>query len=148
MIREIFCRTPYNYDVDLVSQNTGVDCSEGEECKTQQHLKDDADINVILKRFGVTGELPNNVKMPQYGDFTGITDFQSALHAVQEADDSFMSMPPDFRAKFDNNPHLFVEWCLDPSNIEEATRMGLAVIVKSAPVPVVSDPAGSKEPVK
>ena len=58
----LFIRTPYNYDTDKISQNTGLDC--GPETKTQQQFRDEVDINTIVERFGVTGELPPQMQFP------------------------------------------------------------------------------------
>lgn len=77
----------------------------------QQSFAEDADINTIAKRFGLTGELPHGVRRPMYGDFTGITDYRQALDALAEAEDSFMQMPADVRASFDNDPEKFVDYC-------------------------------------
>lgn len=93
----------------------------------QQSFKDDADINVLLERFKVTGQLPQGVRVPTFGDFNGVSDYRSALDAINLARDSFMSMPPDVRARFSNDPQKFLEFCSDPSNVDEARRLGLAV---------------------
>ena len=44
--------------------------------RTQQSFRDECDINNILRKFNVTGELPLGSVQPQYGDFSGITDYQ------------------------------------------------------------------------
>ena len=51
-----FVRNPYNYDMAAVSQETGLKCQD--PSLAQQHMKDECDINVIVERFGVTGQLP------------------------------------------------------------------------------------------
>lgn len=131
MIKEVFVRNPYNYDVDEASNESGLKCED--ESLTQQHLKDDCDINVIMKRFGITGQLPENVRMPSYGDFTGVTDYQSALNAVISADESFMAMPAAVRSRFNNDAAQFVDFCSKAENLDEALKLGLVVITKEAP---------------
>ncbi len=42
--------------------------------RTQQSFRDECDINNILRKFNVTGQLPIGSVQPQYGDFSGITD--------------------------------------------------------------------------
>ena len=44
-----FVRNPYNYDMDQVSQETGLKCED--PSLTQQHCRDECDINVIVERF-------------------------------------------------------------------------------------------------
>ena len=50
-IKKPFVRTPYNYDVDKASLDHATHF-EGESL-TQQHMRDDCDINNIVSRFGV-----------------------------------------------------------------------------------------------
>src|SRR5580765_5072286 len=85
------CRAYGLYDADLLSLATAVGFFE--KSLTQQHFKDECDINEIVRRFGLTGKLPENVKAPQYGDFTGLSDYQTALNAVIAADEAFMELP-------------------------------------------------------
>lgn len=118
-----FVRSPYNYDAKLVSVSTGLFCED--ESLTVQADRDDADINVIVKRFGVTGILPQRLSPPTYGDFTGINDYQSALNAVINAEDAFMQFPADVRSRFKNDPQSMLEFLADPANRDEAISLGL-----------------------
>ena len=52
-----FVRSPYNYDMSAVSDETGLCCED--ESLAIQSAKEDADINTIVRRFGLTGELPS-----------------------------------------------------------------------------------------
>jgi len=93
--------------------------------RTQQSFRDECDINNILRKFNVTGELPLGSVQPQYGDFSGITDYQSALNAVMEAQDSFLALPAKVRARFQNDPAFFVEFASDEANKDEMKALGL-----------------------
>lgn len=140
---KVFVRSPYNYDVDLASDESALRCND--ESLAQQNQKEESDINTIVRRFGLSGELPTNVRMPQYGDYTGITDYQSALNAVNEAQSAFMRMPADIRTRFNNDPEEFVQFCLDDKNRAEAEKLGLVppAAVKptdTPPVPVPEPP--------
>lgn len=92
----------------------------------KQEFKDETDINTILRRFAVTRQLPESVRMPTYGDFTGLTDFHEAMNAIVAARESFMEMPASVRKRFDNDPGEFVAFCSNPNNLDEARKMGLA----------------------
>lgn len=129
---KLFLRSQFNYDTMQASDECGLKCED--VSRAQQHQKEESDINTIVMRFGLTGELPSNVRMPQYGDFTGITDYQSALNAVKTAEMAFMTMPADIRSRFGNDPEKFVEFCLDDNNRAEAEKLGL-VAPKSEPAP-------------
>lgn len=121
----IFLRSPFNYDRDAVSLETGLLCED--KSLAQQQFADDADINTIVRRFNLTGQLPDNVRAPQYADFEEVYDFQTAMNAIRSAEESFMAMPANVRSRFYNDPHRFVEFCSDPANMDEARKLGLLV---------------------
>ena len=81
-----------------------------EPTMTQQHFKEECDINTIMERFGVTGELPTNIRQPMSTDFIEAMDFQQAQNALLEAESSFMELPAQVRAKFENNPAALIEY--------------------------------------
>jgi hypothetical protein len=118
-----FLRTPYNYDVDKVSDETGLSCPE--PTLAQQNFKDECDINNIVRQFGLTGELPGQPLSPQYGDFTGVLDYHTAVNAVLAAQDQFMELPAQLRARFDNDPAKLIDFLNNEENREEATKLGL-----------------------
>ncbi|WNK14720.1 MAG: internal scaffolding protein [Microvirus sp.] len=91
----------------------------------QQQFKEDADLNVMLERFKITGQMPQGLKMPSYGDFTHVGDYRSALDAVREARDQFMALPAKTRAYFENDPQKLIEFLADDKNRDEAQRLGL-----------------------
>jgi len=97
---------------------------------TQQNWKDEVDINYLLERFRVTGQLPQGVRLPTYGDFTGISDYRSALDVLNSARHSFMAMPAEVRARFGNDPGAFMEFFSKEENRAEAERLGLVLPAK------------------
>lgn len=121
----VFLRTPYNYDVNEASDASSLVCED--PSLAQQHARDECDINTIVRRFGLTGQLPSGVKAPQYGDFTHATDYHSALNAVRAADAAFMELPADVRTRFNNDPGALVDFVSDASNRAEAEKLGLVL---------------------
>jgi len=119
----MFIRTPYNYSMPDASLASGLSCPE--PTLTQQQYRDETDINFIVKQYGVTGQLPVAVRMPVYGDFSQVIDYHTAQNALRAAEESFMAMPSDVRARFNNDPQLFVEFCSDDANAAEAAALGL-----------------------
>ena len=117
-------RTGYNYDRDAASLESGV-ALDPEGNRTQQQFRDECDINVIVKRFGLTGELPSNFRAPMQGDFSDIGDFQSAMEAVRNAEEAFMQMPAALRARFENDPGRLIDFLSDEKNRDEAVNLGL-----------------------
>lgn len=114
-----------NFDRAEWSDYHGLCCAD--PSLAVQSQKDEADINTIVRNFGVTGKVPVSVRVPTYGDFDGIDDYREALEAIRSADASFAAMPSELRARLNNDPALFVEWCADPANLPEMRKLGLAV---------------------
>lgn len=119
-----FVRSQYNYDADAVSRETGLVCADGS--RTKQEFLEECDINVLMRRFGVTGRLPVAAVQPLVGDFTSIGDYHEAMNAVIAADENFMLLPSSVREKFNNDPRQFVDFCIDPANIEAVRDLKLA----------------------
>jgi len=128
-----FLRTPYNYDTDAASNESGLHCEDAS--LAQQHFKDECDINNILRQFNITGLLPEAPLSPRYGDFTGIGDYHTALNQVIAAEDEFMSLPAQIRARFENDPSQLIEFLNNPENRNEAIDLGL--VNKSVELPQV-----------
>ena len=119
----IFLRTPYNYDKDAASNESGLACEE--PSLAQQHFKDECDINNILRQFNITGLLPESPLSPRYGDFSGIGDYHTALNRVIAAQDEFEALPAQIRARFNNDPAELIEFLEDDNNRPEAESLGL-----------------------
>jgi phage internal scaffolding protein len=137
---KVFVRNPYNYDMALVSQESGLECKD--PSLAQQHMKDECDINVIVERFGVTGQLPQAPLEPSYGDFSGVSDYHTALNAIKAADTAFMGLPAQLRAKFDHDPNALLQFLQNEQNRDEAIMLGLIdgqpvaeVVVSAAETP-------------
>lgn len=118
-----FVRNPYNYDADQASFDSGLECKD--KSLTQQHQREDADINTIVKRFGVTGLLPQAKAPPTYGDFDQVNDYREALDLINQARATFMALPADLRSRFDNDAAKFLDYCEDPANLADLEKMGL-----------------------
>jgi phage internal scaffolding protein len=119
----VFLRTPYNYDRDAATNESGLACEE--PSLAQQHHKDECDINNILRQFNITGLLPESPLSPRYGDFTGIGDYHTALNRVIAAQDEFEALPAQIRARFNNDPAELIEFLEDDKNRPEAESLGL-----------------------
>ena len=141
---DIFFRTGYNYDTLKVSFSTALCCED--ESLAQQQFRDETDINEILRRFNITGQLPDNVRVPHYGDFTGVSDYQSALNAVISANESFMALPAETRAIFNNNPQELLEFVSSESNRDRAIELGLIDAKSDSEFAKANDKADAEPP--
>lgn len=143
----VFVRNPFNYSMDEVSSETALVCDD--VSLTKQQFKDESDINEIVRRFNLTGQLPDNVSVPQYADFSEVVDFQGAQNIIRAAIESFMEMPVKIREYFSNDPGRFVDFVNDDSNRAEAEKLGLVVkksvdnLAVSVTIPPAANPAAS-----
>lgn len=87
-----------------------------EPTKTKQEYKDDVNINNIIKKYKITGELPVANKMPRYEDVSKVPDYRTALDVVNNAQMAFKALPASLRQKFRNDPAVMLDWSNDPAN--------------------------------
>lgn len=124
-VEPVFLRTAFNYDRDAASDEAGLRCED--PTMTQQHFAEECDINTIVRRFGITGELPTGVRMPTYADYSNVVDFHTAMNAIAKANEAFDEMPVEVRARFHHDPGEFVDFCSQESNRSEAIKLGLVL---------------------
>lgn len=143
-MKKVFVRSEFNYDMDAASDESGLKCLD--ESLTKQSFAEEVDINTIMRKFRVTGEMPNNIAAPQYGDYSAVVDFQSAMNVVAKANEAFDAMPGAVRARFHNDPQELLLFCSDEKNRGEAEKLGLVVPKVIPAEPVLKAPEGPKAP--
>lgn len=111
----------------------------GSETRTQQHHAKSADLNEIVRRYGITNQnVPLAAADPTYyGDFSDVPDFREALDRTRAAQDHFESLPSELRNRFANDPVRLFGFVMDPKNAEEAVKLGL---LKRQPVEEAAEP--------
>lgn len=96
---------------------------------TQQHFKEECDINTIMDKYAVNGYLVDPLKIrtrkPQFGDFTDMPDFQTAQNTIVEGREAFEALPARIRKYFNNDPALYLSFVSDSNNLDQAFEMGL-----------------------
>lgn len=115
----------------------------------QQHPLGDVNINSIMRKYHKTGFLPRYEKAAAvYGDFTEVGDFQAAMNTVIRGRELFETIPADIRAKFDNDPHQFLEFMrqAEPDDVREIGLGGLLVVREQAAAPTPEPVSPAPEP--
>lgn len=93
----------------------------------KQSFKDECDINTLMERYQRSGVIEHvNRFGGRYGDFTGVQDYQASVNQVLEAQEAFMTLPSSVRKRFDNDPGVFLDFVMEPSNLDEMVSLGLA----------------------
>lgn len=99
-----------------------------EPSKTDQSMKDECDVNEILRKYMKTGQINLPNQHGQYLDVSDIQDLHLALTQVNEATQAFDQLPPEIRRRFGNSLTELVSFLDDPQNNEEAIKLGLKVL--------------------
>lgn len=122
------------------------DLDTGTDSMTQQSFAAECDINNIMAKWEKTGVLTHvRSSEPFYGDFLETFDYHSAVNAVHQANDFFMSLPATLRARFGNDAGAFLDFMKDPANQEELASMGLAQATETSNVSTDSAPVEGSE---
>jgi len=120
------CRVVGMYDSDAVSEETGLMCLD--ETRTHEEFAEECDINVIASRFGIGNEMPDISNWVRNIDIVDeVSDFQSAMNILNEAQKQFDGLPAKVRSRFNNSPGEFVNFVSDVGNVDEMIALGLAV---------------------
>lgn len=110
---------------------------------TAQSFVEDADLNVLARRFGITTIPMGSFDPALFRDTTQDPDLRQVLDIKREAVEAFRGLPPKIRRRFHENPIELMEFLADNDNHEEAIRLGLintpAAGAKSASTPGSTD---------
>lgn len=110
-----------------------VDCSGDSAAvrsRTHQSFSKDADINVIMGKYRKTGvlvdpTLVSSSRRPQFGDFSDLPDYSVMMSRMVRAQQDFLSLPAELRARFSNDVGQCLDFLADPKNVEEAVKLSL-----------------------
>lgn len=121
---------PTKDQTDIGQENPTLDASDTEDNKdmARQEYAQEADINYMLSRFGITQ--PRGA--PTYGEWDDTIDLQTAIAAVETAQEAYRELPEELRRKFGSMTDLIA-----------AINNGSLVIKKDAeqPPPAAVPPA-------
>lgn len=100
---------------------------EGTVSRTKQEFREESNINNIMAKYEKHGVITHiKTGEPVYGDFSGLTDYQTSLNTVMAAQDVFDSLPAKLRKRFSNDPAEMVRFVEDPANADELVELGMA----------------------
>ena len=118
--------------------------------RTHQEFADDANINVIMKRFLATGVFTHiQAGEPFYGDFSEATDYATAVARVRDADEAFDGLPSAVRALCENDPEKFLIALSNPETAAQLVKAGLEVddqLVEPVTVRIENPPVVEETP--
>lgn len=101
------------------------------ESMTHQSFAEECEINNIMKKYQQTGVLQHRKEHGgTYGDFISAPGYHEAMTAIVKAEEMFMALPSQVRARFGNDPAQFLATAQDPEQIELMRELGLAASAK------------------
>ena len=103
---------------------------------TQQHFKDDCDINKIVAKY-MRGEDISRYQRTvlELGeDMPTSMELVEAENAYRKVSEAFQSLPAQDRDRFENDPSKFLKYMEDPKNVTESYDLGYR-IKPEAPAP-------------
>lgn len=104
-------------------KRVSLDCGGPEASKTRQEFRDECDINTIMKKFERDGSVSHVAeRRGDYGDFSDVVDYQTAMNSLLDARAAFAGLPAKLRRDFDNDPGRFLDWFENPARTEEELR--------------------------
>jgi hypothetical protein len=92
---------------------------------TQQHFKDECDINTIVNRYRDTGEVTHLAKARGEYAYASSQSFSEAAFIVAEAKSEFEGLPSRIRAHFNNDAAEFLDAAQNPDRDSEMISLGL-----------------------
>lgn len=96
-----------------------------EPTKTQQHMRDECDINKLVALHGITNLEIYGIQQPrEYGVVPAI-DYKESLDIIKAADSMFENLPSHIRNEFRGDPELYLKFMEDPANLELMAKNGL-----------------------
>ena len=111
-------------------ENPSIDFKDCERLVAVEFAQE-SDINFLLSRYKNTGslytadQLMKAKRRPQFGDFTGISDYQDSLDKMREALQLFGDLPLALRQRFSDDPVQLLEFLQDRNNFDDAVKLGL-----------------------
>lgn len=132
-------RRPGFYDADAVSNDTATDflideVVEGrrtgkrvkEESLTDQSGREDADINCLIRKFGINSVKATPEQMEALSSISmDAMDYRESLDRIREAQEAFNDLPAEVRKEFDNDPAKYLEAFGDEKKKDLLKRLGL-----------------------
>ena len=113
-------RTHYSPQVRVTFETEGVSL-------TEQQFAEESQILYKIRKYDSQGFFDSINRNPaQYTDFTQVRDLSDAIEQIEEARESFLSIPSDIRKKFNNSASEFFDFASKETNFPELVKLGLA----------------------
>jgi len=137
-------KTPFNHNTEYDARQYA--SVNNEPSMTQKHQAEETDINVIMKKFGVTGVAPGAKMPPSFLDVPADLDLQGALQMVAEGREAFESQPAEVRAYFRNDMARYSATVDDLRRRGDVKGLAALGLVETPPEEPEKPPKATPEP--
>ena len=99
-----------------------------DERRTKQEGMHDSSPREIMRLYRQTRDprvFRGNAREAMFGDFSDVGDFRDCMEKLQHANSAFLTLDPEVRAVFSNDPGDLLAFLDDPDNRAEAVELGL-----------------------
>lgn len=111
-----------------------------EPSMTRQEFAAECDINTIMKQYDKYLSDPMMSLRQQQGWYIPeiLPDtLMENMQILKDGEEAFYRLPASVRKEFDNDPVLFVDYAMNPKNLEHMRELGLAPPAPKPPEPMM-----------
>jgi len=117
-------KTKYDENGELTEHGLKVVTVNDKPTMTKQALKDDADVNNIIKRYNKIDLYADAMELEAiYGEIDSM-DLREAMDKVNASEEAFMKVPSEIRGQFENDAGKWIDYATDPANIDQMREWG------------------------
>jgi len=139
-MEKLLIKKPYDKSIPHLMGEPG-------KSRAKQSMKDECDINNILRQYQKTGVIEHiRENQGQYIDLPEVPDYQEAMNIVIAAGEAFDSLPGSVRQRFDNNAEAFLSFMDDEANLDESVELGLREKIEDIPEITVEETSTTPTP--
>ena len=114
------------YNPKLLKPRRPIKTANKEPTMTKQALVENANINKLIKKHGVSHVVQNMTNLEVlYGEINS-QDLAQAMQMNIDANAAFMELPSDFRKRFGNDAGACIDYMTNPDNLAEMQKLGFA----------------------
>lgn len=98
------------------------------ESKTRSEFQEECHLPTMMKRWrrqGILGDVLRTTHPNSYGDFSNVDDYKTAMDAIRDAENAFLTLPAAVRGRFNNSPQQLLQALENPLMKDELTELGV-----------------------
>lgn len=107
--------------------------------------KDATDVNKIMERYKKTGIIPMSGQEMFFADVSSVASYQEIMDRVAAGNQAFERLPAEVRARYQNDPAVFLDALQDKAARAQLELEGLIETPEKASAEASDAPQGTNE---